>query len=114
MGHSAILSTFIILPFSIKTFVLSIFELPLKTGFTGRPMEFSIKLHTISSGWFYVFRGVVISKHIVFLSLSKQCNLGLRCLQEYPFRGFRSSNGYAGTGLSQKIKIQSKHESFFN
>ena len=32
--HSAILSTFIKLPFSIKTFVLSIFKRPLKTGFT--------------------------------------------------------------------------------
>ena len=32
--HSAILSTFIKLPFVIKTCVLSIFELPLKTGFT--------------------------------------------------------------------------------
>ena len=32
--HSAILSTFIKLPFAIKTFVLSIFECPLKTGFT--------------------------------------------------------------------------------
>ena len=34
MEHSAILSTFIKLPFSIKTFVLSIFKRPLKTGFT--------------------------------------------------------------------------------
>ena len=32
--HSAILSTFIKLPFSNKTFVLSILEWPLKTGFT--------------------------------------------------------------------------------
>ena len=32
--HSAILSTFIELPFVIKIFVLSIFECPLKTGFT--------------------------------------------------------------------------------
>ena len=32
--HSAILSTFIKLPFAIKAYVLSIFELPLKTGFT--------------------------------------------------------------------------------
>ena len=32
--HSAILSTFIELPFVIKIFVLSILELPLKTGFT--------------------------------------------------------------------------------
>ena len=32
LEHSAILSTFIKLPFSIKTFVLSIFKWPLKTG----------------------------------------------------------------------------------
>ena len=32
--HSAILSTFIKLPFVIKIFHLSIFEWPLKTGFT--------------------------------------------------------------------------------
>ena len=32
--HSAILWTFIKLPFVIKTFVLSIFEWPFKTGFT--------------------------------------------------------------------------------
>ena len=32
--HFAILSAFIELPFSIKTFVLSIFKWPLKTGFT--------------------------------------------------------------------------------
>ena len=32
--HSAILSTFIKLPFVIKIFVLSIFEWPLKTSFT--------------------------------------------------------------------------------
>ena len=32
--HSAILSTFIKLPFAIKTFVLSILEWPLKTGST--------------------------------------------------------------------------------
>ena len=32
--HSAILLTFIKLPFAFKTLVLSIFEWPLKTGFT--------------------------------------------------------------------------------
>ena len=32
--HSAILSTFIKLPFVIKIFVLSIFEWPLKSGLT--------------------------------------------------------------------------------
>ena len=35
--HSAILSTFIKLPFVFKTFVLSMFEWPLKTGFTVPP-----------------------------------------------------------------------------
>ena len=34
LGHSAILSTFIELPFDIKIFVLSIFEWPFYTGFT--------------------------------------------------------------------------------
>ena len=33
-GHSAILLTFIKLPFVIKIFVLSIFEWPFYTGFT--------------------------------------------------------------------------------
>ena len=32
--HSAILSTFVKIPFVFKTFVSSIFEWPLKTGFT--------------------------------------------------------------------------------
>ena len=32
--HSAIISTFIKLPFTVKIFVLSIFECPFKTGFT--------------------------------------------------------------------------------
>ena len=35
--HSALLSTFIKLPFVFKTFVLSMFEWPLKTGFTVLP-----------------------------------------------------------------------------
>ena len=38
--HSAILSTFIKLPFVLKTFVLSILEWPLKTGFTVMPMNY--------------------------------------------------------------------------
>ena len=36
-GHSALLSTFIKLPFTSKTFVLSIFQWPIKTGFTVQP-----------------------------------------------------------------------------
>ena len=37
--HSAILSTFIKLPIVIKMFALSIFEWPLKTGFTVYVLE---------------------------------------------------------------------------
>ena len=40
--HSAILLTCITLPFVIKIFVLSIFEWPLKTGFTVSLNVFSI------------------------------------------------------------------------
>ena len=41
--HSAILSTFIKLPFVIKIFVLSFFEWPLKSGFTVlKPFESEI------------------------------------------------------------------------
>ena len=41
--HSAILSTFIKLPFVIKIFVLSIFEWLLKTGFTVGTLECQLK-----------------------------------------------------------------------
>ena len=43
--HSAILSTFIKLPFVIKIFVLSIFEWPLKTGFTVSGRQMNSQLH---------------------------------------------------------------------
>ena len=42
--HSAILSTFIKLPFVIKIFVLSLFEWPHKTGFTVCPIVNSFHL----------------------------------------------------------------------
>ena len=40
--HSAILSTFIKLLFVFKTFLLSIFELALKTGFTVSPKVLNV------------------------------------------------------------------------
>ena len=47
--HSAILLTFIKLPFVIKICVLSIFEWPLKTGFTVKEkcaaLELNVKAH---------------------------------------------------------------------
>ena len=48
--HSAILSTFIKLSFSIKTLVLSIFEWPLKTGFTVFFLELCPLLVTVDDG----------------------------------------------------------------
>ena len=45
--HSAILLTFIKLPFVFKTFVLSIFEWPLKTSFTVLVFYVTIKRHKI-------------------------------------------------------------------
>ena len=48
--HSAILSTFIELPFVIKTFVLSIFEWLLKTGFTvGSGQNLCLQLYYIAA-----------------------------------------------------------------
>ena len=51
--HSTILSTFIKLPFVVKIFVLSIFEWPLKTGFTVQlhsgitGLNFGLGLHNL-------------------------------------------------------------------
>ena len=58
--HSAILSTFIKLPYSIKTFVLSIFKWPLKTGLTVLWIYYC-KLLTISNHWlFYILKYILI------------------------------------------------------
>ena len=58
--HSAILSTFIKLPFSIKTFVLSIFKWPLKTGFTVsvKPVGYAYSINT------YSFIAISIGIHV--------------------------------------------------
>ena len=45
--HSAILSTFIKMPFSIETFVSSIFKWPLKTGFTVMGPDLVLLLKTL-------------------------------------------------------------------
>ena len=46
--HSAILSTFIKLPFVIKIFVLSFFEWPLKTGFNVHVIAYVTSESTVS------------------------------------------------------------------
>ena len=80
-----------------------------------RPMEFSIKLHAIKSGWSIVYiegLQIIISKNctsliINFVSENSEdpyemphnvaFHLGLHCLTKYPFRGFQSPKGQAKT-----------------
>ena len=57
--HSAILSTFIKLPFVFKAFVLSIFEWSIKTGFT---------VHELDSGWRYGVGWVGVSRVWMFVT----------------------------------------------
>ena len=61
LEHSAILLTFIKLPFLIKTFVLSIFEWPLKTGFTVNVSFKTNKLVIRIS--FYLLMAMSLSKY---------------------------------------------------
>ena len=61
--HSAILSTFIKLPFVIKMFVLSIFERPLKTGFT---LESGESINPLHAGLFFML--MLLSADFFFLS----------------------------------------------
>ena len=60
--HSAILSTFIKLPIVFKTFVSSIFEWPLKTGFT----LYFVAISQAAGGWvfslIFMFQGHNIYK----------------------------------------------------
>ena len=72
LEHAAILSTFIKLPFAIKTFVLSIFEWPLKTGFTVTKL----------------FRGIFYFVFIRKNNYHTQCHFLLR-----PFQGFWRTMG---------------------
>ena len=48
--HSAILSTFIKLPFVLKIFVLSIFKWPFYTGFTACPIDLGSRESDVSPG----------------------------------------------------------------
>ena len=56
---SAILLTFIKLPFAIKTFVLSIFQWPLKTGFTVH------RVSCLSAHVLFEFIKQVVGKHFI-------------------------------------------------
>ena len=62
LEHSAILSTFIKLPFAIKICVLSIFEWPLKTGFT--VVSFSCLNFSSADGGAYLLINRISSFHL--------------------------------------------------
>ena len=75
LEHSAILSTFIKLPFAIKTFFLSIFEWPLKTGFT--VLRFAENIHlfiSINQRSFAVNPVYIINLVIEMLSSQRRWN----------------------------------------
>ena len=58
--HSAILSIFIKLSFVIKICVLSIFEWPLKTGFTVDLYSLFDFVHMINTQWLFVMEILVL------------------------------------------------------
>ena len=82
--HSAILSTFIKLPFVINIFVLSIFEQPLKTGFT----EFQC-LHLPNKEYIHlnVFY-VIVYKWNIHLHLPYICSKRSSCPYKCPPSNF--------------------------
>ena len=67
--HSAILSTFIKLPFVIQIFVLSIFEWPLKTGFTVLLILIGMSFIFV---YFYQYVNSVTSVYVIFVSDSPE------------------------------------------
>ena len=77
--HSAILSTFIKLPFVFKTYVLSTFEWWLKTGFTVCDFSGWIVVF-LSAGIFCLIR--VISQIDQYWKLFKLCHYLIFCCEE--------------------------------
>ena len=70
--HSVVLSTFIKQPFVFDTFVLSIFEWPLKTGFT---VQHQLKKNTkISCADFSIFFSILFADIVGFTNLSSHCS----------------------------------------
>ena len=69
MEHSAIRSTFIKLQFIIKIFVLSIFEWPFKTSFTGLEvikLEFILRLKIKRNDWLFADPCPQAANHCAF------------------------------------------------
>ena len=79
--HSAILSTFIKLPFIIKIFVLSIFEWPFYTGFTVQRHQYKLSSQLLavnSSFWRHFKNGQLILKFDSRLTLKFYGQLTLK------------------------------------
>ena len=106
--HSAILSTFIKLPFVFKIFVLSIFEWPLKTGFTvhsiARTLRLLMPVNTRESRCLMImtyFRGSRESKPYSWIPAAK--------LQTMHERGQRCNihhNGQTGIQINKNLRNQ--------
>ena len=82
--HSAILLTFIKLPFSIKTFVLSIFKWPHKTGFTAvtflrtKLPNFDLCIHILSFFFYQILMSVeyrLVSVLMATVSTRRECSV---------------------------------------
>ena len=91
LEHSAILSTFIELPFVFKTFVLSVFEWPLKTGFTVFMHVTSLYLKYVCIPFFQIKKGHWMPKlkcQIFGFYLFMLCLVGLWCLFHHIYLSF--------------------------
>ena len=95
--HSALLSTFIKLPFVIKIFVLSIFEWPFYKGFT---IFVSQKIDFV----------LAESEDPDKMPCSAAFHLGLLCLQKYPFepRHKISNNVVCATSRLRQVLLYIK------
>ena len=83
--HSAILSTFIKLPFVIKTFILSIFEWPFNTGFTVDKNKMALlqegTVSRFGSVTFSIIRPVLTHESVDVLKMSRYTRLSFDSYQ---------------------------------
>ena len=80
--HSAILSSFIKLPFVIKIFVLSVFEWPFYTGFTVIQEEWRSQRPVISFLFFHLVHNAYLSEICSRFEMQQiaASHIGLYCL----------------------------------
>ena len=108
--HSAILSTFIKLPFVFKTFVLSIFEWPLKTGFTVIYCQliYSLRLNVFNTIVFqrYTAECSSAARHS-YRSVSKSCHITRHSYRSVSKSSHITRHSYRSVSKSLHITRQS-------